>query len=260
MSPLDDISDWETPCEYEGSVCDSGYGEESIASNSDWSVCHFCSSGTCINKDCEKAVTSFPSSSEYDPKVLIGPTTDFPALEKDLHIRPAKKSVFIREDGETIYGRLFEDPDPWRRIGIILGLEKDDDAVQSPPGDGNNIQFDMTPDVEPKKRKINDPDDDRVSTSSVVPESEWEDRVSETAQDIGSDDSEGARSCGDKSMSLLFGTTSFLTEHFRHDESGTNREGSPEVLAMPQLQVVNGKFLAPSIFLDDFEWEESEEE
>jgi hypothetical protein len=41
--------------------------------------------------------------------------------------------------------RLFEDPDPWRRIGIILGLEKEDDVVQRAPGDDNNIQFDMTP-------------------------------------------------------------------------------------------------------------------
>jgi len=37
----------------------------------------------------------------------------------------ANRLVFIREDGQSIYGRLFEDPDPWRRIGIILGLEKD---------------------------------------------------------------------------------------------------------------------------------------
>jgi len=246
MSPLDDdISDWDTPCEYDGSVRDSGYEEESIASNSDWSVA--CFSETRINKggnNCEKAVPSFSSSSEDDH---IGSTTDFPAFEEqDLHVRAARKSVFIRDDGETIYGRLFEDPDPWRRIGIILGLEKDD-VVQSPPADGDNIQFDMTstPDVpEPKKdqsKEINNPD-----SNNAIPESEREDCVSEIAQEVVNIGSV------DKSP---FGATPF--QNVRHDESKTDREGSAGILAMPQLQVVNGKFLAPSI---SFEWEESEEE
>lgn len=143
----DDISDWDTPYEYDGSVYDGAYGEdleeEKIVLNSSWSVHHNPgSSDTCNNDGGSDSEKEAQLSSRY---VLEGATS---FEEQNLYVRVAKKSVFIRDDGETIYGSLFEDPDPWRRIGIILGLEKDDDdEVQCAPeadkryeGQSSNVQ------------------------------------------------------------------------------------------------------------------------
>jgi len=126
----------------------------------------------------------------------------------------ANRSVFIREDGQTIYGRLFEVPDPWRRIGIILGLEED---VVQLSDNHDDAQFSLQESI--AKGQNND------NTITSMPES----------------------------SAILEVTDSQLDPMGRE-----SREGSPDVLAVPPLQQVNGKYVGPSIYFEEDEllWKE----
>lgn len=213
--PSDDISDWETPCEYDRSIYECGLdslGEEDMesvskGSDSDWSVYQNSDSSIVRN---DIGGRNHGSSLECEQKC----SSSFDCQESNANV--AKKSVFIRADGETIYGKLFEDPDPWRRIGIILGLE---DEVQYPASDDMSIGVDVNHESPSLNRELRNDGDSAITVN----------------------DTEGTQSC-EETVCLELGT-----EH---------KEDSTEVLAIPRLQEINGKFLAPSL---SFEWESEEE-
>jgi hypothetical protein len=143
VESIEDISDWKTSSECEENFYDSGYVEyfeendEALSSDS-WSVQYHPSSTSRRDFRIAKTPNSVrhftlgygPDNGNYQANRQIRAREEH-ELEDDVPLAIKICTVTdeqeigrrMQQHGGSVYGNLFAKPDPWKTIGIILGLE-----------------------------------------------------------------------------------------------------------------------------------------
>lgn len=136
-SDTEEISDWETSSECEANSNDSGYAEQfeendQVLSSDSWSVQYHSSSTSRRAARTTKPSISFRhSTQECDTDSSRRSNSRIRCHEGQglddgiplaIKLRACEHNSGQQHEG-SVYGNLFAKPDPWKRIGIILGLE-----------------------------------------------------------------------------------------------------------------------------------------
>lgn len=307
MSPMEDISDWDSDDKFDESFHDSGYIEhdDPERDTDSWIV----NLPSTRREQTKRRKSSRSSSVSLGISACVRPDSRRGGIEdQDLDDIPTTIELCARRDGGTVYGKLFNDPDPWRRIGIILGLEDADNAGYTLADDGESSFDDgehqsmfweaetgldeemdlddqgclqeMSP---PKLSQLHEEDMPDISSQGFHQEK----TTNKPEQPMPSDGPWRTQS-----PSFVGQTDNFEIEENDGQDSGKLQhadQGAPQdrnsdferssppvamakdetdeimhsnhnlhVLAVPQLQEVDGRFIAPAIFDDDLGlWEES---
>jgi len=253
MSPIEDISDWDSSDNFDESFQNSGYTEYDLEGDADSWIVNRGSLSSGRRERTERQKSSRSSSAPLGSSVCVRPDSRRGGIkDQSSDDIPSTIGLYARHDGGTIYGKLFVDPDPWRRIGIILGLGDADNAEHT-PADDRESSFD---DGEQHQSMLWDEEmdlDDQgcLREMSAVELSQFEDDV----PDISSQGGHIAEENEEQELQKATTQDRLPVDGIMHNEIAEDQ--NLYVLDVPELQEVDGRFIAPAIFDDvDMGWEE----
>ncbi|KAF9532495.1 hypothetical protein CPB83DRAFT_890694 [Crepidotus variabilis] len=214
---------------------------------------------------------------------------DTPITSKETHIDTERGLpslvTFERamQDRRTVYGTLFEQEDPWRTIGTILGIE-DDQASNDESASENYFQeeshnsflLENFVEEEPSPQDIRrvslrnpsgstSPTADSESLFEVRSKEQYSSKLSITSSEVfqtaieGEDVALPGNTYEEDVQSLVWAHPERLANKVRTEMKEPSPQRKEDILESPELPEVNGLYLGPSLF-SNLEMEESDED